>query len=236
MLLKCDNISVSYDGRTVVKDVSFCLNEGEYVCIVGENGSGKTTLMKALLGLVAIDSGRITYDKIAKDEIGYLPQKLSVSSDFPASVNEIVLSGCACRKVIPFLTKDDKCRAEDALHLLGLENLRNRSFAELSGGQQQRVLLARAICAAQKLIMLDEPITSLDAKSSADFYEVLEHMNKEHGISVLMVSHDVSSAVRYAGKILHMKTSAAFFGSVDDYISTDIYKSFSGATDHGKTD
>ena len=190
MLLKCDNISVSYDGRTVVKDVSFCLNEGEYVCIVGENGSGKTTLMKALLGLVAIDSGRITYDKIAKDEIGYLPQKLSVSSDFPASVNEIVLSGCACRKVIPFLTKDDKCRAEDALHLLGLENLRNRSFAELSGGQQQRVAIARALAAKPALILADEPTGNLDSKTSQDVLGLMKVAGQKFSQTMVMITHN----------------------------------------------
>jgi len=226
--LICKDLSLGYEGKTVAKDISFTVNKGDYLCIVGENGSGKTTLMKTLLRLRQPLSGSIeTGDGLAPNEIGYLPQQTDVQRDFPASVREIVLSGCLpqCGKRL-FYTKKEKDRAAENIERMGITHLANKCYRDLSGGQQQRVLLARALCATEKMLLLDEPVAGLDPKATADMYDTISALNKE-GITVIMVSHDVTAAVKRASHILHIG-SPTFFGTRRDYIHSDAGRIFHG--------
>ncbi len=226
-LLECKNLCVTIDGRTIIDDISFDVEENDFICIAGENGTGKTTLTNAILGLVPISGGDISFYGISKSDIGFLPQKLKVENNFPASVYEIIMSGFVGKSFLrPFFTKSQKCKADDCLKLLAIEKLKNRSFLELSGGQQQRVLLARAICAAEKLVLLDEPVTGLDAASGAGFYELIKHLNSHHGIAVLMVSHDIERAVGFCSKVLHLGSGKYFFGKSEDYVNTDFFRNY----------
>ena len=194
------------DGRSVLQDLSFELLAGDYLCIVGENGSGKSTLMKTILGLQPPISGRIlTGDGLRKNEIGYLPQQTVVQKDFPASVREIVLSGCQGRcGSRPFYNKEEKQLAEENIRKMQIDKLSKRCYRELSGGQQQRVLLARALCATQKMLLLDEPVSGLDPKVTAEMYRLIDELNHRDGITIIMISHDIAAAVKYASHILHI--------------------------------
>ncbi|MBE5947404.1 MAG: ABC transporter ATP-binding protein [Lachnospiraceae bacterium] len=227
--IKCENVSLAYEGQTVVSDLNFEVNKGDYLCIVGENGSGKSTLVKAMLGLKSVGSGKITFgDGLGRKEIGYLPQQTVVQRDFPAVVEEIVLSGCLSKCGFrPFYNKAEKMLAADNLKRLEIEELAGRCYRELSGGQQQRVLLARALCATGKLLLLDEPVTGLDPKLTKEFYDIVEDLNKKDEITVVMVSHDVNAAVKYASHILHVGTQL-FFGTKEDYLKTQAGKEFIG--------
>jgi len=221
--LICKDLTLGYEGRTVISELSFEVNAGDYLCIIGNNGSGKTTLMKTLLNLKSPMSGRIVRgDGIAGNEIGYLPQQTDVQKDFPASVKEVVLSGCLNRCGIrPFYNKAEKQMADDCIALMRITDLTKRCYRELSGGQQQRVLLARALCATQKLLLLDEPVAGLDPKSTAEMYEIIAELNKS-GTTVIMISHDINAAVKYASHILHIGgQSALYFGTKDGYMKSE---------------
>lgn len=225
-IIKVSNASMGYDGKTVVSNLSISIEDGEYVCIVGENGSGKTTLMKCLLGLLPLQSGSVSYgDGLCKNEIGYLPQKTVLQKDFPASVYEVVLSGCLNKKHTFFYSKEQKKTALKNMELTGIASLQKKCFRELSGGQQQRVLLSRALCATHKLLILDEPVTGLDPKATADMYALISTLNKK-GITVIMVSHDVTAAVNNASKILHLSRNSYFYGTAHQYLHSDIGKRF----------
>lgn len=227
-LLECKNLCMSYEGTIAVDDVSFTLDEGDYLCIVGENGSGKSTLMKGLLGLKSPLSGSIEFNGLKQTEIGYLPQQTAAQKDFPATVNEVVMSGCLNRKgIAPFYNKKDKIRADKAIEKLRLTEFKKRCYRDLSGGQQQRVLLARALCATEKLLLLDEPVSGLDPMVTTQMYATIKSLN-DSGVTVIMVSHDLQSALQYGNKILHMDTAANFFGSTEDYLKTDILKVMTG--------
>ena len=217
--LICQDLCVGYDGKAVLQDLSFAVFSGDYLCIVGENGSGKSTLMKTILGLQQPVRGRIlTLDGLRKNEIGYLPQQTQVQKDFPASVREIVLSGCQGRcGSRPFYNKEEKQLAEDAMEKMQIAQLAKRCYRELSGGQQQRVLLARALCATRKMLLLDEPVSGLDPKVTAEMYALIEKLNREDGITVIMISHDIAAAVKYASHILHIG-DAVFFGTRAEYL------------------
>lgn len=219
--LTCQNLCVGYDGKPVLQGLNFEVFAGDYLCIVGENGSGKSTLMKTILGLQPPISGRIlTGDGLRKNEIGYLPQQTVVQKDFPASVREIVLSGCQGRcGSRPFYNKEEKHLAAEAMEKMQITQLARRCYRELSGGQQQRVLLARALCATQKMLLLDEPVSGLDPKVTAEMYTLIEKLNREDGITVIMISHDVAAAVRYASHILHIGDTV-FFGTRVDYLQS----------------
>ena len=223
----CKNAALGYDGNVVVSGLDFKICKGDYLCILGENGSGKSTLIKALLGLKPQLSGEIEMCGLEQREIGYLPQQTVVQRDFPASVREIVRSGCLAECGLrPFYSKEQKQRAENAMQQLGITKLAKRCYRELSGGQQQRVLLARALCATNKILLLDEPVTGLDPKAQIDLYELIARLNNE-GITVIMVSHDVNASIKYASHILHIGSSKQlFFGSKTDYINSKIGKSF----------
>ncbi len=215
-------VSMNYEKKLVLEDVSFDVEQGDYLCIVGENGSGKTTLMKGILGLMPLKSGTISFgDGVKKNQIGYLPQQTVVQRDFPASVFEVVLSGCLNRIGIkPFYSGQEKRRALHNLRLLGIENLKDKSYRMLSGGQQQRVLLARALCATEKLVLLDEPATGLDPIVTGELYQIVKELNRT-GVTIIMISHDVKSAVANANKILHIGSSTEFFGSRKEYLRSE---------------
>lgn len=219
--LICQDLCVGYDGKAVLQDLSFAVFSGDYLCIVGENGSGKSTLMKTILGLQQPVRGRIlTLDGLRKNEIGYLPQQTQVQKDFPASVREIVLSGCLGRcGSRPFYNKGEKQLALDAMDKMQITQLARRCYRELSGGQQQRVLLARALCATQKMLLLDEPVSGLDPKVTAEMYALIEKLNREDGITVVMISHDMTAAIKYASHILHIGDTV-FFGAKAAYLQS----------------
>ena len=221
-LIKCDGVSLGYDGQVIVPDLHFEVNSGDYLCVVGENGSGKSTLIKTLLGLIPPVKGKIeTGEGLRQTEIGYLPQQTVVQRDFPASVWEIVLSGNVNGMGLrPFYNKAEKARAEAALEKMDVTALKKRCYRELSGGQQQRVLLARALCATKKALLLDEPVSGLDVHVTAEMYALIERLNKEDGITVVMISHDIEAALRYADHILHIGKTV-FFGTKEEYLATD---------------
>lgn len=229
-LIRCEKLAFSYEDVDVIKDLSFSVNDGDYLCIVGENGSGKSTLTKGLLGLKAPDKGKIILgENLKKKEIGYLPQQTPAQKDFPASVFEVVLSGrLNSRGLRPFYSKEDKMTAHDNIRKLGIEELMNRSYRDLSGGQQQRVLLARALCAGRRLIFLDEPVTGLDPIVTEEMYRLIEDLNKTDKITIVMVSHDISSAVKYATHILHLNFEKSFFGTTAEYIKSPLGQYFFG--------
>jgi zinc transport system ATP-binding protein len=221
-LLSIENLTVGYEGEAVLDNISFSIDKGDYLCIVGENGSGKTTLMKTMLGLIPPIKGQIKHgDGLKKNEIGYLPQQTVVQKDFPASVREIVLSGCQNRsRFIPFYTKEDKQLAAEKLKELDIADLSGRCYRDLSGGQQQRVLLARALCATGKLLVLDEPVAGLDPVVTAEMYDLISVLNRK-GIAVIMISHDLNMALEYASHILHIGNDV-FFGTKEEYLNSNI--------------
>lgn len=225
-LITASDVSLGYDNHLIVKKLNFSVNTGDYLYIVGENGSGKSTLMKTLLGLLSPISGSISFgDGIKAGDIGYLPQQTIVQKDFPASVREIVISGCQGRCGLrPFYNREEKKLADDNMKRMGIVDLKNRPYRELSGGQQQRVLLARALCATQKLLLLDEPVAGLDPNVSAQMYELIEKLNQE-GITVIMISHDISAAIRYASHILHIGEKI-YFGTKGDYLESEAGRDF----------
>lgn len=229
-ILKCENASFAYDGRTVLENVSFSLDAGDYLCVVGENGSGKSTLIKGLLGLKAPENGTISYlDGLRSTEIGYLPQQTRTQRDFPASVSEVVLSGCLNRLDGRFhYGREEKERAAENMERMGIDELKNASYQELSGGQQQRVLLARALCATKRLLLLDEPVTGLDPIATGEMYNLIKLVNLCDGISVIMVSHDIHEAVRYATHILHLGHKQLFFGTSAEYRESSLARRFLG--------
>ncbi len=230
-ILKCNNVTMSYEGMNVFENLSFSLNQGDYLCILGENGSGKTTLMKGLLGLLKPTSGSIEYsDGLLQNQIGYLPQQSAIQRDFPASVYEVVLSGTLnSRGLRPFYSKKEKALAEKNIERLSISHLKKRCYRELSGGQQQRVLLARALCATKSLLLLDEPVTGLDPVVSAEFYALIKDINKNDNITVIMVSHDVKESVANASHILHIKHKNCYYGTVNEYLASSVSDLFMGS-------
>ena len=219
-VLTCRDLSFGYDGHSILENLNFEVGRGNYLCVVGENGSGKTTLMKTLLGLHMPLGGEITFgDGLRKNEIGYLPQQTPAQRDFPASVFEVVLSGCLNRLGLrPFYNKNEKELARENLSRMGIAELAQKSYRELSGGQQQRVLLARALCATGKLLLLDEPVAGLDPEMTAEMYRLIEELNRKDGITVVMISHDMASALQYATHILHIGKHV-FFGTKEEYVA-----------------
>ena len=218
-LIQCCDLSLGYEGKCVLSHLELSVQEGDYLAIVGENGAGKSTLLKGILGLIRPTGGHIHFHLPPK-EIGYLPQQTPIQRDFPASVMEVVLSGLLASKgYAPFYTRADRETALAKLRLLGAEDLANRCYRELSGGQQQRVLLARALCATRKMLLLDEPVSGLDPKVTAEMYALICKLNHDDGITVIMISHDIAAAVKYASRILHIG-DAVFFGTKSEYLNS----------------
>lgn len=236
ILLECQEAAFGYEKQLVIKDLSFCISQGDYVCVVGENGSGKSTLIKGLLGLIPVSAGQVLYgDAIADRIIGYLPQQASMQKDFPSTVWEVVLSGClAGGKKRFFYTGEDKEKAKKQIQRFGLEELLRKRFSELSGGQQQRVLIARALCATERLLILDEPVTGLDPTVTRELYDTLEKLNRVYQTAIVMVTHDVNGALPYAHKVLHIGPEGYFFGSKKEYLNSKQGKSLLGVFREGE--
>lgn len=234
ILLSCHDMNIGYDGNTIVEHINIEITNGDYVCIVGENGSGKSTLIKTLVNLIPPVSGKLKYDATIKPQsIGYLPQQIQVQQDFPASVYEVVLSGCLNRLgYYPFYRKKEKDIANRYLKLLEISHLRNKPFRELSGGQQQRVLLARALCSTDKILFLDEPFSGLDIFMSQQIYKIIDFINKEYGVTIVLISHDIDAALKYAKKVIHVGKTITFQGTPKEYYQSEVGKNYLG----GKTE
>jgi len=229
-LITCSHVDFGYENHDAVVDLTMEVEEGDYLCVVGANGGGKSTLVKGLLGLLAPTGGSLVVaQELKKTGIGYLPQQTAAQKDFPASVGEVVLSGALGRRGNrPFYSRAEKDMARRAMDRLGILDLQKSCYRELSGGQQQRVLIARALCAAGKMLILDEPVTGLDPQAIQDFYRLIRRLNKEEGVAILMVSHDIANIVGQAGKILHLQQRALFYGSPEEYVKTKAGQGFLG--------
>lgn len=217
--LICENVILGYEKKAVTPCINFRLEPGDYLCIIGDNGSGKSTLIKGILGLRKPMEGKITFgDDLKQKEIGYMPQQTVVQRDFPASVEEIVISGCLSRTGLrPFYSQKDKKTVDEMLAKMEILDLKKRSYRELSGGQQQRVLLARALCATQKMLLMDEPVAGLDPETTEEFYALIDKLNKDDGITVIMVSHDMQAVENYASHVLNLVKEPVFFGTREEY-------------------
>lgn len=229
-IITCENITVRYDNQIVIDDLTFSVSYGDYLCIVGDNGAGKSTLLKCLLGLKELSGGTLFYgDGVKKNQIGYVPQKNENSEGFPATVSEVVLSGCINRHGLgPFYSKDERERAKHILGELALNDLAQKSINELSGGQQKRVMLARALMASEKLLVMDEPVAALDPIATKEFYETVDKLHRE-GMTIIMVSHDIHTAVHSATHILHLSNRLPnFFGTKESYLKSDIGHTYLG--------
>lgn len=216
--ITCRDLSIGYGGRAIRDHINFSLHKGDYLCVIGENGSGKSTLMKTLLHLLPPVSGSVLLgDGLGSNEIGYLPQQTVIQKDFPASVREIVLSGCQNHCGIrPFYNKEEKRLSEEMMDKLQITHFRNRYYRELSGGQQQRVLLARALCATKKILLLDEPVSGLDPKVTEEMYRLIEQLNHVDQITIIMISHDIREAVKYASHVMYLGEDI-FYGTKQEY-------------------
>jgi len=229
-LIGAENLNVFYEQTHALEDVSFEVDEGDFMCIVGENGSGKSTLVKVLLGLVKPKSGDLTMDvNLKNDDFGYLPQVQPMQKDFPASVSEVVLSGCVNKhKFRPFFNQAEKSCAIDNMEKLDILHLRRKAFRDLSGGQKQRALIARALCASNKILLLDEPTTGLDPEAKFSLYELIKKLNQAFGVTIIMITHDISDGLSAANKVLHLQKEVLFYGSLYDYQNDFLHKSQGG--------
>ncbi len=227
-ILNVNNLVLGYEKQIVINDISFTVNKRDFILVIGSNGAGKSTLIKGILGIIKPISGNVVYDEIKKNHVGYMPQEMKVDSNFPASVMEIVLSGLINKMGFrPFYNKKDKEKANEALKILNIENLKNKKFSELSGGQRQKVLLARSLCATSELLILDEPSNNLDQESKTEFYTTLKHLNEGHGITIIMITHDVDrDRDSFIGnKVLELKKDGFFFGKTEEYMEEYGYDS-----------
>ena len=231
-VIVCKNLTVRNERTLALDNVSFAVHKGEFLTIVGENGAGKSTLVKTILGMTAPDAGSVETDAGTAGRIGYMPQQSSAQRDFPASVREVVLSGCVGGTgFLPFYSRAQKAAARANMDMLGVTPFAKKNYRALSGGQQQRVLLCRALCAAGEVLLLDEPTTGLDPLVTKELYTTVKHLSVEHGMTVIMVSHDVDAAIRYSDRILHLATSLRFIGTPQDYLKTPYGAAFSGEGD-----
>lgn len=229
-LITCSHVDFGYENHDAVVDLTMEVNEGDYLCVVGANGAGKSTLVKGLLGLLAPTGGSLVVaETLKRTGIGYLPQQTATQKDFPATVREVVLSGALSRRGRRFFySGEEKEMAEKAMERLGITDLARRCFRELSGGQQQRALIARALCAAGKLLILDEPVTGLDPQAVQEFYDFIRRLNREEKVAIVMVSHDVANMVGQADKILHLQQKVLFYGTAGEYKKTRAGREFLG--------
>ena len=231
MIFECKDVTLGYENKVVEKNLNFKIDQGDYLCVVGENGTGKSTLIKTLLGLIKPLNGEVIANVQGKNHkgVGYLPQQTQAQKDFPASVWEVVLSGVLNNDHrCPFYNKKDKAEAEKNMEKLNILDLKKRCYRELSGGQQQRVLLARALCATDSVLILDEPVTGLDPAASMELYETIKDLNKKENVTIIMVSHDIKNALNYATHILHLEQENDFFGTVEEYKKSNVSNMFLG--------
>lgn len=233
-LIICHDVALGYEGKDIVRNLNITINEGDYLCIIGDNGAGKSTLLKGLLGLRKPEHGTITMrSDISKNTIGYLPQQTPAMASFPATVYEVVLSGCLSRLgILPFYKSIHKETARKNMERLNISNLADTSFQTLSGGQKQRVLIARALCATECLLILDEPTTGLDPTTTGELYDLIRMLNHSYGVAIIMVSHDMKAVMQESKQILHLRNEPIFYGTTTDYLASDIGKQFLGGSCH----
>ena len=218
-LIELKNLSLGYDNHIVLKNINMTIEENDFICIVGPNGSGKSTLVKGILGLIKPFKGKVIYNNLKQNFIGYMPQETRVDSNFPASVYEIVLSGTLNRLGLKsFYTKKEKEIANNNLKILGIEKLKDKNFCDLSGGQRQKVLLARSLCATSKLLILDEPSNNLDTKSKKELYKLIVDLNKNHNITIIIITHDLDHDNLIGNKILSLREDETFFGDTSEFV------------------
>ena len=227
-LFECKKLSIGYGNKVVCKNINFEVLKGQYLCVIGENGCGKSTLLKTVLGLNKAISGKIIFDKeISSKAIGYLPQQSDMQKDFPATVWEVVMSGFLGRMGFrPFYKREEKAKATKIMEELEIVDLAKKSYKELSGGQQQRVLLARALCATDDLLVMDEPVNGLDAKAIKKFYALIKKLNVENGITIVMVSHNIDKVIKNASHIVYLKKEMAFAGTREEFLTSEHAKYF----------
>lgn len=230
-LIECKNLSIGYNEKAICKDISFTVEKGDYVCIIGENGCGKSTLLKTILGLNKSISGKIKFDNnFNKNQIGYLPQQSEMQRDFPAVVKEIVMSGFINKMGFrPFYNKSEKEKGLKLMTQLNIIDYKNKSYKDLSGGQQQKVLLARALCATDELLVLDEPTNGLDMRSIKAFYDIIYRLNQENGITILMVTHNLDKVIDRATKIIYLKNTQVFMGNKEEFLASEYGKNYAGS-------
>ena len=218
-LLEIKNLSLGYDDNIVLKNLNFIIEENDFVCVVGPNGSGKSTLIKGILGIIKPLKGKVKFSNVKRTFIGYMPQETRVDSNFPASVYEIVLSGTLNRLGMrPFYSRKEKDLVIEKLKLLNILNLKDKNFSDLSGGQRQKVLLARSLCATSKLLILDEPSNNLDSKSKKDLYKTIQDLNKNHHITIIMITHDLDHDNLLGNKIIHLGSDEVFYGTTEEFV------------------
>ena len=220
MLVEVNNLSLGYEKQAVINDISFKVEENDFIIVIGSNGVGKSTLIKGMLGLIKPLSGKIHYNV---KNIGYMPQETRVDPNFPASVMEVILSGFVNKMGLrPFYSKEEKKKALEIMEILKISNLKKKIFSELSGGQRQKVLLARSLCATDKLLILDEPSNNLDQKSKSEFYTTLKHLNEGHNITIIMITHDIDNDSLIGNKVLALFTDGYYFGKTDEYLEANL--------------
>ncbi len=235
--IECKDLAIGYDNSILADGINFSINKGDYICVIGENGAGKSTLMKVLLNLKKPISGEIVLEEgMNRKDFGYLTQQKEIQKDFPGSVKEIVISGCQSKcGMRPFYNKSEKQLAVDAMEKMKILDLQNKCFRELSGGQQQRVLMARALCATSKVLFLDEPVTGLDPNAIVEFYNIINSLNKEDQVTIVMISHDVKTAIKYASHILYVGKEM-FFGTKKEYLKDKSHHVFDMQNGEGDED
>lgn len=228
--ITCEHVDFGYENHDAVIDLNLEIYPGDYLCVVGENGSGKSTLIKGILGLLKPTGGLMEVsEELRRGGIGYLPQQTAAQRDFPATVYEVVLSGTLGRRGNrPFYSRMEKELAVSNMERLGITGLGKKCYRELSGGQQQRVLIARALCATDRMLILDEPITGLDPGAIQDFYHLIRRLNREEHITIVMVSHDIGNVITQADKILHMQQRVLFYGTAAEYLKSRAGREFVG--------
>lgn len=235
-IITAEDVTVRYNSIDVLSHLTFTVLKGDYIGLVGPNGSGKSTLIKTILGFIKPVTGYIQvfgHSLTALqdwDKIGYLPQKMtSFNPNFPASVEEIVSLGLLSKKRFPKrFTKEDKVLIERAMELLDIIDLRKKLFGNLSKGQQQRVLAARTIVNQPELLILDEPTTAFDPEIRESFFSLMEDINKNKGVTIILVTHDIGSIGKYAFKLLYLDKTIIFYGSFDEFCKSERMSHFFG--------
>ena len=206
-IIRLDRVSYAYGTKPVIQDLSFSVHERDFVGLIGANGAGKTTLLRLIVGLLQPDAGQISLFGTPADKfkdrhlIGYVPQRSQFNPLFPATVREVVLSGLfGRRKLFRRVSWQEQLQCDDALRTMNIEDLADKLIGALSGGQQQRVFLARALISSPKLLILDEPLSGIDAETQSNFFQLIKHMHQKHDMTFLMVSHDMEMVRSYLGQ------------------------------------